>query len=266
MFSVLDYQSRHTTLTYASPSIVTYMLRVNSLIEEVVTLRSENQKLRKELAVLTLQRISVEDLIRENERLKRLLGFKEASTYHLIPAAIISRNQHYVNLSLVLSKGYRDGLYRGSVVIGVGGVVGKLIKVMSDYSVVQTFYDLNFRASAMDVKSGAIGIVSWDGRSRNLIFQVEADADVREGDRIVTTGIGGVYPRGLDIGLVEAGPFDRSTLFLKVPVIPSQELAALDNVFVISTQPSEEFQPEMSDFQGELIFEIGDWELNFQVE
>ena len=118
----------------------------------------------------------------------------------------------------------------------------------------------------MDIKSGALGIVSWDGRGDNLTFQVSADADVREGDRIITTGIGGVYPRGLDIGFVGQGPFDRSTLFLKVPVIPSQELAALDNVFVIAGEKYEAEDLEITGFQGELIFQIGDWKLNFLVE
>lgn len=241
-------------------------MKIAAAFREYRHLRDENEKLRKQLAYMVLNRITYEELIRENENLNKLLGFRQYSSFRLIPAEIISRSEDYANFSLTIGKGYRDGLYRNSVVIGVNGIVGKLIKVMSNYSIVQTYYDLNFRISAMDLRSNQIGIVSWDGRGRNLTFQVSADVDIAEGSRIISTGIGGIYPRGLDIGVVGPGPYDRSTLFLKVPVIPSQSLSAMDNVFVISGDLIESDSLEMSDFQGELIFEISDWRLKFTVD
>ncbi|MBN1151363.1 rod shape-determining protein MreC [candidate division WOR-3 bacterium] len=262
---ILDFQARHHVLSAVSPNPVTKILSIVSTVKEYKTVKEENERLRKQLAYMVLNRITYEELIRENENLNRLLGFKQYSSFRLIPAEIISRSEDYANFSLTIGKGYRNGLYRNSVVIGVNGIVGKLIKVMANYSIVQTYYDLNFRISAMDIKTNQIGIVSWDGRGKNLTFQVSADVDISEGSRIISTGIGGIYPRGLDIGVVGPGPYDRSTLFLKVPVIPSQSLSAMDNVFVISGDLVESDSLEMSDFQGELIFEISDWRLVFTV-
>lgn len=253
-------------MTYMSPNILTKILKIKYYFEEYSNLKKDNDELKKKLAYIALKNITYQDLIRENERLKKLLGYRESSSFFLIPAGIISRNQDYINLSLVISKGYRDGIYRNAVVIGIGGIVGKLSKVMADYSIVQTYYDLNSRISAIDIKSGTVGIISWDGRSRNLIFKISSDADIREGNRIITTGIGGIYPRGIDIGVIAPGPYDRSTLLLNIPVIPTQELAILDNVFVITNEKQDSVMNEPSSFKGEIIFEIGDWRLKFFVE
>ena len=168
-------------------------------------LNQRDEKLRAENAQLTAQNQQLEALGRENASLRQLLSFKETHptfTYH--PASIIARGTNNLQPMLTLDQGSADGLQVGMSVVDPGGLLGRITRLGAH---VATVLPVDNPASAVaayvNAESGTpTGMVRYEPGAGLILDFVQATAPLRVGDWVMTSGLGGTYPRDLPVGRI----------------------------------------------------------------
>ncbi|GHV57427.1 cell shape-determining protein MreC [Spirochaetia bacterium] len=222
---------------------------VSSLTSRTVLSIRELATLRQEYAELTdrvtryeqLERSSAE-IRQENIRLREQLGFSQSLNYLHIPAEIIGRDPDNLFSALVINKGKHSGVANNMVVIafqnGTQGLVGKVVQAGAFESLVMPLYDVSSFISARLAISRYDGIVEGQGSPesplRMRFIQKRARDDINIGDVIVSNGMGGVYPTGINIGRVSDILFQKSEISMEVNLESAIDFSRLEYVFVIA--------------------------------
>lgn len=193
---------------------------------------AENEKLKEEITALGIKYALLEEEAAENKRLRKLLGFEKKISYTLLPARAVVREPSYIYRSIVISIGKKKGISRYMPVINKDGIVGKIIQVMNNISLVQLIRDPSERVSVMIKKNNGVGILETID-SKNFFIQYRKHADIEQGDAIVTSGLGGIYPRGLAVGTVKSVKESNDPLFKDVYIEPSVDFDHIEEVFVM---------------------------------
>ena len=179
-----------------------YSLR--NYVKELEGVRDENQKLREKVVELTLRNSWLQEDHLENQRLRDLLEFRSKLEYEVIPAEILSAEPNRRNFSILIDKGSGDGVRRNMPVVNLQGLVGKVVDASFSSAVVQLMLDPNFRASAQDQTTRVFGIIKPQSGSSLKLDNVPLREEIKVGDRILTSGLGGIFPPGIMIGVVTA--------------------------------------------------------------
>lgn len=198
-------------------------------------LHDENVRLSKEIQRLKGEVISLKEEETEAQRLKRLLQFKESSPYKMTAAAVIGREPTSWYKTFLLDKGENDGVNLHMGVIVPSGVVGKVVKIFPRFSHVQLLTDRNSAIAAIDQRSREQGIVEGTEGDLLRMKYVDSEADVQQGDVILTSGTDRIFPKGLFIGQVSRVERIEGEFFLKIEVTPEQDLSDPEEVFVLTT-------------------------------
>lgn len=193
---------------------------------------AENEKLKEEITNLSTRYALLEETAAENKRLRKLLGFEKKISYTLLPARAVVREPSYIYRSLVISIGAKKGISRYMPVVNKDGVVGKITQVMQNISLVQLIRDPSERISVMIKKSHEVGILETID-SKNFFIQYRQHAEVNKGDTIVTSGLGGIYPAGLNVGTVTGIEESDDPLFKNVHIKPCVDFDHIEEVFVM---------------------------------
>lgn len=197
---------------------------------------AENKQLKEDVTKLSARCALLEEAAAENERLRSLLGFDQRFTYTLIPARVVVREPSYRYRSLVISIGRRQGVAQFMPVVNKDGIVGKVIQVLPGISLIQLLRDPAERISVMIKKSHEVGIQETiDGRKFFVEFRKHADMSV--GDTVITSGLGGIYPKGITVGTVSAVKDRNDPLFKDVYIEPCVDFDHLEEVFVMQLDP-----------------------------
>lgn len=170
----------------------------------------------------------------ENKRLRRLLNLKEHSPYESLASSVIAREPSNWFQTLLLDRGERSGVKKDSIVVTPEGLVGRVIKVNKNSSQVLLITDPGSEIGALVQRTRIQGVIQ--GRKRDLILKyLPLEADVREGDLVLTSGLeGGLFPKGLAIGRIKKiEPPHPQNLFLKIVVIPEVNLSSLEEVLLL---------------------------------
>ena len=183
-------------------------------------------------AALALDNMQMQEAAWENMRLRKALSFRpiDEST-SVISAEVIGRDPDHMYDTIVINAGYDLGVDKDMPVVTPEGLVGHITQVGASDSVVQLL--MRTRVSALIQATRAQGIVSWiDGQFR-LRF-VESSNLVQEGDLVVSSGLGGRYPKGIPIGtVVEVKQAERAPVFLLVALESVVDFSTLEEVFVL---------------------------------
>ena len=165
--------------------------------ETLSELKKQNEELTSELAQLT-------EAEKTAERLESLLGLQ--STYNLqsTAARIIGTTGDAWSQTVTIDKGSANGFEIGMPVCNSGGVIGQIIEVSAATSTVRLINDENSGVSAMVQSTRAQGILQGQPDGTLMLSYVPADADVKVGDVIITSGLGGRFPKGLPLGTVSS--------------------------------------------------------------
>lgn len=198
----------------------------------------ENQRMSTELARLLGEVRDLKSLERENEQLRGVLGFSSRAMRDLIPAEVIARSRDGWWQTLRLNKGSEQGLAADQAVISVDGLVGRVASVSARTADVLLLSDPTCRVAAQILRTGAFGIVSgrgpqWDGSVVCRMEFINKNIPVQPGDEVITSGLGGIFPRGLLIGYVDRVTTDRSGLYQYAEIISKAELGTLQYVFAV---------------------------------
>jgi rod shape-determining protein MreC len=201
--------------------------------------REENLALRGEAAGLKERLNALREVVQENKRLKELLAFKETSGYHAITARVIGTDPTSLFRTITIGAGSSDGVRKGMAVVTSEGVVGRVINSSSGTSRVLLATDRNSDIDAVIQRSRDRGIAEGAGPDTLHLKYMPRSADVVEGDMVVTSGIGGIFPKGLVIGSVSRLDKTSGGIFLYAEVRPSLNFSKLEEVLVITESPGE---------------------------
>ena len=175
----------------------------------------------------------------ENRRLQELLGFEERVPYPMIPARVVGKDFNSWSRTLTLSPGRAAGIRSGMAVIRPEGVVGRVLSVSPHYALVQLVIDGGSDVPVIFQRTRTQGIVEGKITNQCRVKYLNRLADIRVGDRVVSSGLGGVFPKGLLVGTVTSVHKKPYGLFQEVTVTPAVDFATLEEVLVIATAPEE---------------------------
>ena len=201
--------------------------------ETLSELKKQNEELTSELAQLT-------EAEKTAERLESLLGLQ--STYNLqsTAARIIGTTGDAWSQTVTSDKGSANGFEIGMPVCNSGGVIGQIIEVSAATSTVRLINDENSGVSAMVQSTRAQGILQGQPDGTLMLSYVPADADVKVGDVIITSGLGGRFPKGLPLGTVSSVSRAANATYYTIVVRAISTAESNEEVLVITSLTDEQ--------------------------
>lgn len=195
--------------------------------ETLSELKAENEKLTAKVAELT-------EAEKTAERLQALVGLK--STYNLqsTAARIIGTAGDAWSRTVTIDKGSSSGFATGMPVCNSGGVIGQIIEVSATTSTVRLITDENSGVSAMIQSTRAQGTLKGQPDGSLKLEYVPADADVKEGDIVITSGLGGVFPKGLPLGTVTSVEKATNAVYYTISVRADASAESNEEVLVVT--------------------------------
>ena len=226
--------------------------RTIDAVKELSNLRKEYAELVKRMDYYEVIQRDAAEIKKENLRLHEQLGFLESSQYKQIPARIIGRDPDNLFSAFVIDKGSQHGIKRNMCVIafqdGQQGLVGKVVQVGLSNSLVMPVYDSNAFVSSRLSESRYEGIVVGQGSSdRPLIMRYikkRAREEIKFGDVVTTSGIGGIYPKDLVIGRVSKLVFQEYETSINAELESAIDFSRLEYVFAFEKMQSAEELPK----------------------
>ena len=199
-------------------------------------LESDNQRLvvlNKELRAVNQ---TLRDLETENNRLRRALQYRERATFQLVPARIIARDASTWWSTVKIDRGYADGIETDMPVLTEDGMVGKTTTVAKNASTVLLISDENCKVAANIEGTREQGIASGERTSTSSMPVISMRflskmANLKPGQKVYSSGVGGVYPSGILIGAIKE--FRVRELDGYASIMPAVDLATLEDVFVV---------------------------------
>ncbi len=202
----------------------------------LVSVRKENIALRETVRGLNSRIIESQDALFENERLKKLLTLKSTTRQPTIAANVIGEESAPWYRSIIIDRGYVDGLADGMPVVATSGVVGRVVKVAASSARVLLLSDHASSIAAMIQRSRARGVLKGKGGGAcSLEFTIRED-DAKVGDIVTTSGIGGIFQKGIPLGEVTMVRKGEYGMFQTIDVRPAVNTYNLEEVLVILRQ------------------------------
>ncbi len=232
------YLKRAVMDIYAPPlrAVTFFFVGTKQLLKNYVFLlhvQRENLELKRALDRLTEDTVQMKELLLENERLRKLLSLKEHSSRQLIAAEVIGRDAIGWLKTILIDKGSDDSIEKDQAVVTHRGIVGRCVDVSHNTSRVLLITDINSSVDALVQRTRSRGIVEGTGGGLCELKYVSSTEDVREGDLVVTTGLCGIFPKGLPIGTVSKIRKNSFGLFQHIELIPSVDLNRLEEVCLL---------------------------------
>jgi rod shape-determining protein MreC len=196
--------------------------------------RAENRRLREEAQTLRVNALRVTETADENQRLRRLLALKESMPLETLSGEVIAREWGGWVRSLTVNRGRADRVTRLTAVIAPDGLIGRVVDVRPGASIVQVLTDPTSTVGAHAVRTRTQGIVEGEPRgTMRFKYMARDGSGIQVGDLIVTSGAGGLFPRGIPIGHVRAIDDRGSALFHYAQLAPAVDFARIDEVLLL---------------------------------
>lgn len=213
-------------------------------IKKIASLSKEYDSLKEKLKDYEYMQRTNSTVLKENKRLKELLGFSESIQQKNIPANIISRGADNINTTIIIDKGSRDGIKKNMSVLAIQngniGVVGKVISVSYFTSVIMPVYDINCMISARIQNTRDIGLISGNGSEDSPLslknIKKKVIGDLHFGDVIVTSGENGNYLKDVPIGTISKITVLEYDTSLDIEITPIIDFSRLEYIIVVSTK------------------------------
>ena len=201
----------------------------------------ENRRLKGEMVRLQAEARLNKSIEEENLKLRRLLGFHQRQVKALIPAEVAARSINGWWQSIRIAKGIRDGVLHNRAVISPDGLVGRTAEVSAGTAEVLLLSDPACKVSARISRTGSFGLVTGQGVNlkgypvARMRF-IHKDTPIRIGDEVVTSGLGGVFPRDVVIGRIEDIRTIENGLYQEADILPQAVINLTDVVFVAAEE------------------------------
>lgn len=199
----------------------------------LVQAAEENDRLKKELAALKQRTVDRDELELANRRLKKLVDFKKNLDYPMVAAEVVGTDPSAQFKTVIINKGASDGVLTLMPVVCAQGAVGRVIWASPHYAKLLLLIDPNSGVDVIVQRSRSRGVVEGaPGGELRLKYIIHTD-DVRLGDKIITSGAAGVYPKGVLVGTVSAVRQEADGAFQRVEITPAVDFGRLEEVLVL---------------------------------
>ncbi|NPV53307.1 MAG: rod shape-determining protein MreC [Firmicutes bacterium] len=200
------------------------------------SLRAENEHLRLEVAQLQAQILQLEEYQRENERLRKLLDFEAQTPYKMMAARVIGRDPANWLSVLIINKGRKHGIRRNMPVVTFEGLVGRIISATNSTATVLLITDPKSAVGGVLARSRDLVLVEGQAIDPGFLSvkALTSEVDMKAGDSIISSGYGGIFPKGIMIGRIRSiseGKYRVSKRAIAEPVV---DFAKLEEVLVIT--------------------------------
>jgi rod shape-determining protein MreC len=199
----------------------------------LVNLKEENSRLQEEVRRLKREQADLRESAQAFERLRHILLFKERVPVTMISAEVIACSPSAWLRTIVINKGERDGVKKEMPVVTWEGVVGRVLRTSPHASVVLLVIDRNSSVDAVVQRTRTQGIVEGEGGGQCYVRYIPRTEDIQVGDTIITSGLEGIFPKGLFVGEVVKVVKKDYGLFQEIEISPSVHFTRLEEVMVI---------------------------------
>lgn len=196
---------------------------------------NENVQLRRKVAALTTENLKLNQSSTDMRRLRSLLAYSEQFEFETSMAQTIMLDTAGRFKSIIIDRGSADGVQVNDVIANANGLIGRVVLTTNDLAKVQLVTDTNCSVGSLIERTRRQGVVRGLGGNIVQMYDIPSLADVQPGDRILTAGIDGVFPRGIPIGTVVRSEPGQS-LFKSVTVRPAVDFGTIEEVIVIHTR------------------------------
>lgn len=206
---------------------------------DIEQLKNKNEELEKRNSELEQKIREFEIVKTENETLKKYLELTEKyQDYETIPAYVIGKDITNYSKTIVINVGRDDGIKENMIVIADEGLVGNVISVTSNTAKVQTIVDTASSTSAItsSTRDSMVCKGTIDESNSLKALYISIDANIIEGDSIETSGMGGIYPKGIHIGRVTEINQGKNKIDTTVKVKTAVDFEKLETVLIIINQ------------------------------
>ncbi len=198
--------------------------------------RSDSEEARKKLALQSLRAGQVEQLMLENNRLRKLLALREQLGAPVMAAEVLYDAADPYTRKVIIDKGLAQGVERGSPVLDESGVLGQVTLVHPLVSEVTLLVDRDLAIPVLNVRTGARSVAYGDpaaaGNGLELRF-MGSNSDVQQGDLLTTSGVDGVYPPGLPVAKISRIERRAESAFAKIYCAPQALVTGARHVMVV---------------------------------
>ncbi len=221
-------------LTFLEEIISSIMRSVDNNVNTYFLLtgkEEENRRLLKKITELEGEINKNSEVRLENERLNKILHLSAQRSDYITTARVFARDPTNWFQTLWINKGKTDGIAKGMVAVGNSGPVGRIHRVFDDRAGVILITDVNSSVAVRLQTSRAEGILEGRGDNSCYLKYVSREVDISVGEKIITSGLDGLYPAGLligDVSLVRA----EDEMFKVIEVVPAQDLKAVEEVAI----------------------------------
>ena len=199
----------------------------------LVNISKENDELHQQLSEFRKKANHYQELELANTRLRTLLNFQESTPNQFVAAEVVGKDPSPWFKAVIIDKGGRQGIEAGSPVVVAEGVAGVVTDVASHYAKVLLIIDQNSAVDALIQRTRARGIIQGESAGRCQFKYVLRKQDVALDDTVVTSGLDGIFPKGLRIGRVSGLTRREAGIFQDVSVIPFVDFEKLEEVLVL---------------------------------
>ena len=234
---ILDHRGHHLEKIRAGLNVLAYPIQLIASVPAYVggsigdffttrgTLRQDNEKLLAERQVLNAKVQQFDALEEENARLRRMLGSAAQVADKVLAAELVEVSSEPFTRKIVVAKGSRDGVYVGQSVIDAHGIMGQVTQVASLVSRVTLITDAGHAIPVLDNRSGLRMLVFGTGDPDTLkVPYLTSASDIKEGDLLVSSGMGGTFPPGYPVAQVSRIVNDPNEAFLAITAKPAAQL------------------------------------------
>ncbi len=234
---ILDHRGHHLEKIRAGLNVLAYPIQLIASVPAYVggsigdffttrgTLRQDNEKLLAERQGLNAKVQQFDALEEENARLRRMLGSAAQVADKVLAAELVEVSSEPFTRKIVVAKGSRDGVYVGQSVIDAHGIMGQVTQVASLVSRVTLITDAGHAIPVLDNRSGLRMLVFGTGDPDTLkVPYLTSASDIKEGDLLVSSGMGGTFPPGYPVAQVSRIVNDPNEAFLAITAKPAAQL------------------------------------------
>ncbi len=195
----------------------------------------ENIQLRRKVDQLTTENLRLRQSAGDLRRIRSLLGYSEQFATPTTMAEAIMLDIAGRFKSIVIDRGSSTGIDVDDVVVNANGLIGRVVLTTKDMSKVQIVTDGNAAVGVLIERTRRQGVLRGDGTGGAQLHDIPSLADVRPGDRVVTAGIDGIFPKGIPVGVVTKAEKGQD-LFKMIAVKPTVDFGSIEEVILLHTR------------------------------
>jgi rod shape-determining protein MreC len=242
---VLGSTLQRVTMDIVAPcvDVLGYPLRAADAGWDIVVrgrvLRAENQALRAALAEAERKYQQARECEPRYRELVQLVGLASQLEAEVVGARVVLRDEFEWSRTVVIDRGRRDGLVPNMAVLSGAGLVGKVVQTGYAYARVLLVSDRSFRCAARLRESRVTGVVEGRGTDQLVLTYMPREVTVAQGEEVITSGQGGVFPPGLLVGSVKRTYFEEYGFYQYASLRPAVDFSSLETVAVIKRLPAQ---------------------------